>query len=77
MILKEYMPLYKLKEVASKGSEQGWMSSQLSKIPKRRNKNKDIETEDVELVKYFGDCVIDRNDGDIYLPNSKSSWRTE
>jgi hypothetical protein len=71
MILKEYMPLYKLKEVASKGSEQGWMSSQLSKIPKRKNKNKYIETEDVELVKYFGDCVIDRNDGDIYLPNSK------
>jgi hypothetical protein len=71
MIIKEYMPLYKLKEVANKGSEQGWMASQLSKIPKRRNKNKDIETEDVELVKYFGDCVIDRNDGDIFLPNSK------
>lgn len=71
MIIKEYMPLYKLKEVASRGSEQGWMASQISKVPKRRNKNKDIETEDVELVKYFGDCVINRNDGDIFLPNSK------
>ena len=71
MIIKEYMPRYKLTEVAQQGLEEGWMASQLSKVPKRRNKNKDIETEDVELVKYFGDCVINRTDGDIFLPNSK------
>lgn len=71
MIIKEYMPKHVLMKVAEKGLEQGWMGSQLSKIPKRRNKNQDVETEDVELVKYFGDCVIDRTDGDIFLPNSK------
>ena len=71
MIIKEYMPKYKLNETAIQGKEQGWMPSQMSKIPKRQNKNKDIQTEDVELVKYFGDCVINRNDGDIFLPNSK------
>lgn len=71
MIIKEYMPRYKLNELASKGTENGWMASQLKKIPKRKNTNKDVETDDIELVKYFGDCVIDRNDGDIFLPNSK------
>lgn len=69
MIIKEYMPRYKLKDAAR--IEFGWMPSQISKIPKRKNQNKDVETDDLELVKYFGDCVIERNDGDIFLPNSK------
>jgi len=69
MILKEYMPLWKLKIVAA--SNPGWMSSQIKKIPKKTNKNKDVETQDVELVKFIGDCSIERGDGDIFLPNSK------
>lgn len=70
MIIKEFMPLYRLKLIAS-DSKNGWMPAQLSKVPKRTNKNKDIDTQDVELVKYFGDISIRRDDGDIYLPNSR------
>ena len=72
MIIKEFMPLYKLRKIAEDGIEQGWMPSQIKKIQKRNNKNKDVETEDVELVKYYGDCVIDKkNEPEIFLPNSK------
>jgi hypothetical protein len=70
MIIKEYTPLYKLKDMAQ--SEDGWMGSQIDKVPKKRTKVKDVETDDVELVKYFGDLVINRTEGgDIFLPNSK------
>ena len=68
MILVEYMPLWKLKKMAS---GDGWMPDRIKKIEKRSNKNKDDDTEDVELVKYKGDISIDRGDGDIFLPNSE------
>ena len=72
MIIREYMPLWKLKSIASKGIDKGWMPSQLKKVKKRNHKNKDVDTEDVELIKFYGDCVIDKKDGeDIFLPNSK------
>lgn len=71
MIIKEYMPRKNLTDLAVKGAPVGWMPANLKKIPKRRNKNKDVETEDVELVKYIGDLVIERSDGEIFLPNSK------
>lgn len=67
MIIKDYMPLYLLKEQRS----EGWMPSQIPKVRKRKNVNKDVETQDIELVKYFGDIVIPRQDGDILLPNSE------
>jgi Mg2+ and Co2+ transporter CorA len=67
MIIKDYMPLYLLKE--QKG--EGWMRSQIPKVKKKQNKNKDVETQDIELVKYFGDITIPRQDGDILLPNSE------
>ena len=70
MIIKDYIPRYKLKE-AMNSSEEGWMAAQFDKIPKKNSKNKDNDVEDVELVKYFGDCVIPRDNGDIFLPNSK------
>jgi hypothetical protein len=72
MIIREYMPLWKLKAIAEKGIERGWMPSQLKKVKKKSHKDKDVETDDVELIKYYGDCVIDKKDGsDIFLPNSK------
>lgn len=67
MIIKDYMPLYLLKEQKS----EGWMQSQIPKVKKRQNKNKDVETQDIELVKYFGDITIPRQDGDILLLNSE------
>lgn len=68
MIIKEYMPLHVLREM--KGS--GWVVSQISKVKKKQNKNKDVETQDIEIIKYFGDVVIPRQGSDdIVLPNSE------
>jgi hypothetical protein len=61
------MPRYKVLQL----SGEGYMNIDPNKIPKRTNKNKDVDTEDVELVTYYGDLNIEREDGDIYLPNSK------
>jgi hypothetical protein len=67
MILVEYMPLWKVKRM--KG--EGWMPGRLKQVKKEEHKDKDNETKDVKLVKYFGDVSIERQDGDIYLPNMK------
>ena len=68
MILIEYMPLHKLKGM--KG--EGWIQSRLKKVKKEEHNEKDNEVKDVKLVKYYGDVVIERADGDdIYLPNMK------
>lgn len=75
MIIVSYLPLYKLKQM--KG--EGWMQSQFEKIPKNKpsksespTRHDDSELKDVELATYYGDIVIERGDGDIYLPNSKA-----
>lgn len=67
MILVEYMPLHKLKRM--KG--EGWVQNRIKQVKKEEHKDKDNETQDVKLVKWFGDIVIERGDGDIYLPNMK------
>ena len=67
MLITSYMPRYKVLAL----SGEGYMNIDPKKIPKKKNTNKDVETEDVELVTYYGDLVIERDDGDIYLPNSK------
>jgi len=68
MILRDYIPLYQLKEIA-RGD--GWMPENIDKIPKRTNQNKDVDTQDIELIKRYGDLVMERGDGDITLPNYK------
>lgn len=65
MILVEYMPLHKLKRM----SGEGWLPNRIKQVKKEEHKDKDNETPDVKLVKWFGDVVIERGDGDIYLPN--------
>lgn len=67
MMIVSYMPRYKVLQL--KG--EGYMNIDAKKIPKRKNTNKDVDTEDVELVTYYGDLNMEREDGDIYLPNSK------
>lgn len=67
MMIVSFMPRHKV--LALKG--EGYMNLDTAKIPKRQNKNKDVDTDDIELVTYYGDLVIPREDGDIYLPNSK------
>lgn len=68
MIFRSFMPLGHLKKISG---GPGWMGENIKKIPKKTNKNKDIDTEDVELLTYYGDLDIPRNDGNIFLPNSK------
>ena len=67
MIIEEFIPLHQLK-LAANG--EGWMPAQIQKIPKQENKNKDVNTKDVRLTKFYGDISISRGDGDILLPNS-------
>lgn len=67
MMIVSYMPRHKV--LALKGD--GYMNLTSEKLPKRSNTNKDVQTEDVELVSYYGDLTIERDDGDIFLPNSK------
>lgn len=69
MILEEYMPLWRLRQIAS---GEGWMPDRLKKVPKDTHKVKDVETSDVRLTKWYGDLVIERGDGDMYFPNSKA-----
>jgi hypothetical protein len=73
MMIVSYMPRYKV--LALKGD--GYMNISNTKIPKRKNTNKDVDTDDVEIVTYYGDLVIERDDGDIYLPNSKCKTANE
>lgn len=67
MMIVSYMKRHLVLEL--KGD--GYMNISPTKIPKRKNANKDVDTEDVEIVTYYGDLVIPRDDGDIFLPNSK------
>lgn len=68
MVLVEYLPLHKLKAM----SGEGWMQDRLKKVEKRDNaKGINDTTQDAELIKYKGDIVIERGDGDIFLPNSE------
>lgn len=67
MMITSYMPRYKV--LSLRGD--GYMNIDSKKIPKRQNTNKEVNTDDVELVTYYGDLTIERDDGDIYLPNSK------
>jgi hypothetical protein len=66
MMIVSYMPRYKV--LSLKGD--GYMNIDPQKIPKK-NPNKEVKEEDVELVTYYGDLNIEREDGDIFLPNSK------
>lgn len=69
MVLVDYKSLAKLKNMA-KG--EGWMQDRLAKVEEEEHKTKAGKTKDVELVKFYGDIVIDRADGgDVFLPNSR------
>ena len=57
MIIKSYKPYHAVKK------EKGWMNVKKIQEP---GKGKDLE-----LFTFFGDLVMPRQDGDIYLPNSK------
>lgn len=67
MLINEFMPKWKLKQIA-KGD--GWMPKRLEKIPDEEHENGQNRTKDLKLTYYYGDLNIDREDGDMYYPNS-------
>jgi hypothetical protein len=74
MIFVEYMPLWKLKRVAA---GQGWLPKRLEQVDENQTHKlesaADAETNDVKLVKFFGDLSISRKRGeDIFLPNCEA-----
>ncbi len=71
MILVDYIPYYLLQQMAT---GEGWMVENIERVKnqkKLKHSNKNVETEDVQLIKYYGDCEIERSDGNIILPNAK------
>ena len=74
MIFVEYMPLWKLKRVAA---GQGWLPKRLEQVDENQTHKlesaADAETNDVKLVKFFGDLSISRKRGEnIFLPNCEA-----
>ena|GEM_PF-1998323 len=68
MIIIEYMPLSKVKDMMV---GPGWMPSQFKHIPKKRKE--DVrDTTDIEIMKFYGDLEFERQDGTIILPNTKT-----
>lgn len=70
MIITSYKPLHEVKKLKSPDSEYPYFN--LNKLKKKKNSNNGQETDDVEIVTYFGDLVIPRNDGDILLLNYRA-----
>lgn len=69
MMFVSYMPKHKLQAMA-KGD--GWMPARFKDIPDDEHNVEGRKTTDLKIVTYYGDLVMDRNDGDIYLPNYKA-----
>jgi hypothetical protein len=75
MFVRYYQPRHKFMEAAT---GEGWIKSALKKIPKEEHDNKGDKTKDLEIVVYWGDVVIPKNDGmetsaeDMFFPNHKA-----
>lgn len=68
MVLVEYLSLAKLKQRTG----EGWMKDRLKLVEKKDSAtNDDPGKDEVTLIKYKGDIVMERGDGDIFLPNSE------
>ena len=65
MILIDYMAHQTLKNQ----SGDGWIQPRLKKVKKGDEKDKGT---DVKLIKFYGDIVISRGDGDMFFPNMKA-----
>ena len=71
MIIKSYKPLHQVKKMVSENTEYPFFN--LSKIEKKTNKKENSDdTEDIELVWYYGDVVMPRQGQDILLLNSRA-----
>jgi hypothetical protein len=72
MIIKSYKPAYQVRRMKSPDPKYPYFN--LNKIEKRTNKREQADdTEDVELITFYGDLVIPRSSGkDILLLNSRA-----
>jgi len=68
MLIVKYMPLYKVRRL--KGIKD-YPYFNLNRIDQEKHKNGEDETDDVELVYRYGDLVIERKGGDLFLPNCR------
>jgi hypothetical protein len=68
MMIESYMPLHKLKEMKTPG----WMRGRFKEIVDDEHEVEGRKTKDYKLVTYYGDLVMERDDGDIFLPNCKA-----
>ena len=71
MIIKSFKPAYQVKRMKSANKDYPFFN--LNKIEKKTNRREAAEdTDDVELITYYGDLVIPRAGGDILLLNSRA-----
>ena len=68
MMIESYMPRHKLKEMTGSG----WMRGRFRDITDDEHDVEGRKTKDYKLVTYYGDLAMDRDDGDIFLPNCKA-----
>lgn len=84
MIILHYLPRYKLEQM----SGDGWMNKRFDKVPKnhkysatgstgtddRDYTEQQSDTDEIELVTYYGDINVERSQDDLFFPNSKACF---
>lgn len=85
MIILHYMPRYKLEQM----SGDGWMNKRFDKVPKSHkhsstgrtqtddrddSEREQSDTDEIELVTYYGDINVERSQDDLFFPNSKACF---
>ena len=85
MIILHYLPRYKLEQM----SGDGWMNKRFDKVPKSHkhrstgrtqtddrddSEREQSDTDEIELVTYYGDINVERSQDDLFFPNSKACF---
>lgn len=72
MIIKSWMPLYQVKRLKSIDDDYPYFNLNKITVDEGGSKEKNRQdTNDVEILTYYGDLVIPRSQGDLLLLNSK------
>ena len=84
MIILHYLPRYKLEQMTG----EGWMNKRFKKVPKthkhsasgrtvtddRDYNEQQADTDEIELVTFYGDINVERSDDDLFFPNTKACF---
>lgn len=85
MIILHYIPRYKLEQMTG----DGWMNKRFDKVPKSHkhsstgrtqtddrddSEREQSDTDEIELVTYYGDINVERSQDDLFFPNSKACF---